>query len=137
MFSRWFILRVMLLFQVAISLLGNSGLHSALGCHHEHVGTEVCSSSKPASKHTSRSCCRHHSQTGTTSDEREPRHSHHPLTDDDCAICQFCIRPVEAAEYYQWNPLVMAFTHHHVEAAQQAGFLFELFYEVRGPPVVA
>ena len=68
MFSRWFILRVMLLFQVAISLLGNSGLHSSLGFHHEQMGTEGCSSSKPASKDTSRSCCRHHSQTSTASD---------------------------------------------------------------------
>ena len=137
MFSRWFILRVMLLFQVAIALLGNGGLHSALGCHHVHVGTEVCSSSKPASKHTPRSCCRHHSHQGTASDEREPQHSRHPLTDDDCAICQFFTRPVEAAECFQWTPLVIAFTHHDVEVAEQAGFLFELSYEVRGPPVVA
>ena len=136
MFSRWFILRVMLLFQVAISLLGNSGLHSVLGCHHEHVATGVCSSSKPASKHTSHSCCCHHSQTGTTSDERQPQHSHHPLTDDDCAICQFFTRPVEATQLFQWTPLVMVFTHPPVEGEEQAGFQFELFYEVRGPPVV-
>ena len=137
MFSRWFILRVMLLFQVAISLLGNSGLHSALGCHHEHVGTEVCSASKPASKPTSRSCCCHHSHQGTGSDERDPQHSRHPLTDDDCAICQFFTRPVEAAECFQWTPLVMAFTHHVDEVTEQARILFESFYEVRGPPVVA
>ena len=124
-------------FQAAISLLGNVGLHSALGCHHTHETATACAVTRTDSGHSHSRCNHTHCHRETTPAGDGHKHSPHPLTDDDCAICQFFIRPMEAAEYYQWSPLVIAFTYHFDDVAEQPGYLFELFYEVRGPPVVA
>ena len=130
-------LYVMLGFQAAISLLGNVGLHSALGCHHTHEAAKACTVTRTDSGHQHSRCKHTHCHRETTPACDGHKHSRHPLTDDNCEICQFFIRPMDAVPLFQWTPLVMAFTHHHVEGTEQAGSLFELFYEVRGPPVVA
>ena len=135
MISRRFILGFLLLLQTAFSLLGNAGLHGALGCHHEHGATSACTAPQTAASHHHRGCKHAHNHIHTTPDGQDHRHSHSPLTDDDCAICQFFTRPAETTVAFQWTPLVAVVTEISIEVAEQSGVVFESVYEVRGPPV--
>lgn len=137
MFLRRLLFGSMLLLHAAIALLGNAGLHSALGCHHDHGAGQQCSHSRTPTKH-SRCHCKHHQVAGPVAPAPE---QHAPLTpplsDDDCAICQFFARPVEAAAEFQWTLGFELVVTASVEVTQQSGTLWTSVYEVRGPPVLA
>ena len=134
MFSRGFCLCLLLLYQVAISLLGSSGLHGVLGCHHEHHASTTVATSPACSGHQ-HSCCRHsHSHNHSAPTKPDPHNSQPPLTDDNCEICQFFARPAEAVIVYQCLSLTTVLSTVEIEVAKQSSVVFESVYEVRGPP---
>ena len=135
MMSRRFIFGSLLLLQTAFSLLGNAGLHSALGCHHDHGATASCTAPQPATTHQHCRCKHTHDQT--TPADHEHQHSPPPLSDDDCAICQFFTRPAETTVVFQWMPWIIVVSEISFEIAEQPGVLIESVYEVRGPPLFA
>lgn len=137
MFTRRLLFGSMLLLHAAIALLGNAGLHGALGCYHDHGGSQKCSHSHAAAKH-SHCRCQHSQASGPST----PAHEQHPpiappLSDDDCAICQFFARPVEATVGFEWTIEFEWVAVATIEVALQPGMLTTSVYEVRGPPVVA
>ena len=137
MLSRRFIFGSLLLLHTAFSLLGNAGLHSALGCHHDHGPAAACTVPQAPSSHQHRGCRHAHCHSHTTPAGEDHQHSHPPLTDDDCEICQFFTRPAETTITFQWTPWVAVVTEISIEVAEQPGILFESVYEVRGPPIFA
>jgi hypothetical protein len=137
MFSRRFLFGSLLLLQAAFSLLGNAGVHTLLGCQHEHGPTATRSAPQATASHTHRGCNHVHCHSHTTPAGDPQNHSHPPLTDDDCAICQFFTRPVEAAVAFQWAPGFTVVSMTDVESTEQPGVPFESVYEVRGPPAAA
>ena len=137
MMSRRFIFGSLLLLQSAFSLLGNAGLHSALGCHHEHGATATCTAPQAATMHQHCGCIHSHRDNVAAPAGEEHQHSPAPLTDDDCAICQFFTRPAEATIAFQWTPWIVVDSEISIEVAEQPGVLFESVYEVRGPPIFA
>lgn len=127
----------MLLVQTAFSLLGNAGLHGALGCHHDHGGQQNCSHTHAPVKH---SACRCRSadapgQAAPVPGQQAPIAP--PMSDDDCAICQFFARPVEASAEFQWTVGTEPIASVSVVIPRQPANVFTWPYEVRGPPVVA
>ena len=137
MMSRRFIFGSLLLLQTAFSLLGNAGLHSALGCHHDHGMAAACTAPQAATKHQHCGCQHSHSHDLAVPASEEHQNSPAPLTDDDCAICQFFTRPAEVTIAFQWTPWIAAVTEISIEVVEQPGVLFESVYEVRGPPIFA
>ena len=136
MTSRRLMFGFMLLLHAAFSLLGNAGTHSLLGCQHDH-GSLVTDSPSESVPHSHRGC--HHAHCHSHHDPETPDsapHSLPPLTDDDCAICQFFICPVDAAVVFEWAPRMEDLTVVAVEIAFQPGIEFESVYEVRGPPAL-
>ena len=137
MMSRRFIFGSLLLLQTAFSLLGNAGLHSALGCHHDHGATASCTAPQSESSHQHCGCQHTHGHNHAAPAGEDHQHSPAPLTDDDCAICQFFTRPAETTVVFQWTPWIVVVSEISIEIADQPGFLFESVYQVRGPPLFA
>ncbi len=137
MISRRFILGSLLLLHTAFSLLGNAGLHSALGCHHDHGPSASCTAPQASASHQHRGCKHAHSHSHTAPANQDQQHSPTPLTDDDCSICQFFTRPAEATVVFQWTPWIVLVREISIEVVEQPGVLFESVYEVRGPPIFA
>lgn len=137
MFSRGSILCLLLLYQVAISLLGSSGLHGVLGCHHEHQLSPAGAAPQASSGHRHSRCRHAHSHSHSAPTKPEQQDSQSPLTDDSCAICQFFTRPAEAVSVFQWSSLTAVLSSVEIEVAKQSSVVFESVYEVRGPPSLA
>jgi hypothetical protein len=129
MAGRRLILGLMLLLQVAFSLLGIAGTHIVLGCQHHHEAGQPCASHEHHT-HSHHGCKHAHRQTDPQPEEPAPA----PLRDDDCAICQLFTRPVEVAVVFCWeNVEVQAEALVTAPTVQLTSF-FESGYEVRGPP---
>ena len=136
MTSRRHIIAFMLLLHAAFSLLGNAGTHAVLGCRHDHRSESASASTKPVSH--AHSGCHHahcHSHNTPATPDSDPD-SRPPLTDEECAVCQFFTRPVETTVVFQWTPWIAGIASNWVEVSWQLGVEFQAVYEVRGPPAL-
>lgn len=141
MFRCRYISGLVLLFQAALSLLGNGGAHTLLGCHHDHGAAECCSTERAAVTHRHKGCSHSHSHCHTYHHEHpkpdEQRPVHGPLTDDDCAICQAFTRPAEVAVAIHWTEVEGECTDTVAVPVVNCFVWYFTEYEVRGPPVAA
>ena len=129
------------LLQAALSLLGNGGAHTLLGCHHDHSAAECCSTEKPTVTHRHKGCSHSHSHSHSHHHEHpkpnEHTPAHGPLTDDDCAICQAFTRPAEVATVMQWTEIEGICADSVAAPVSSSLVWYFTDYEVRGPPVAA
>ncbi len=140
MFRPRYISGLVLLLHLAFSMLGSGGVHSVLGCRHEHADHNGCSVGK-AEKHRHKGCCHPHSHThphrqaDPKSDEQPHRHG--PLTDDGCAICQAFTRPAEVAVSFELNAVELHCIDEVAAPVVRPLIITSTDYDVRGPPAVA
>lgn len=130
---------LVLLLQAALSLLGNGGVHTVLGCHHNHGAAACCSTENSTVTHRHKGCHHSHSHCHThpheqpKSDEHRPAHG--PLTDDGCAICQAFTRPADVAVAIQWTSIEAECTDYVAAPVVCPIVWYFAEYDVRGPPV--
>lgn len=136
MISRRLFIGFMLLLHAAFSLLGNAGTHAVLGCQHDHQPTPPSAVTKSV-PHQHRGCqhAHCHSHNAPSTPDADP-HSLPPLTDDDCAVCQFFTSPIETEVAFQWTPWIEGIASTCVEVSWQRRIEFQSVYEVRGPPAL-